>query len=320
MRDLSYSNGNPLNAIVGVSKEIRRIKEVIRRVAHGDFPVLLEGETGTGKELAARVIHALSDRNFMPFIPVNCSAIPRDLMESEFFGYKKGSFTGANSDYKGLFGAANKGVLFLDEIVEMPVSLQTKLLRAIEDREIKRIGDSKYTRVDVRILAATNQDVDEAIEKGKLRKDLYYRLACVRIKIPPLRDRLSDIPVLAKFFISRFNRKYKKRKEGVTKRALEAMMFYRWPGNVRELKNVIQKAYILSDRSYIDTKDLPPVLLNEERSETQPSSETIEDAEKKAILEALRAAGGNKTKAAKLLNIGRRTLYLKLQKYNLRVK
>jgi len=142
----------------------------------------------------------------------------------------------------------------------------------------------------------------------------------VRIKIPPLRDRLSDIPVLAKFFISCFNRKYKKRKEGVTKRALEAMMFYRWPGNVRELKNVIQKAYILSDRSCIDTRDLPPELLNEERSEIQPSSETIEDAEKKAILEALRAAGGNKTKAAKLLNIGRRTLYLKLQKYNLRVK
>lgn len=316
MRNFFEGCGDPLSAIVGESVGIKKVRSIVRQVACGDFPVLLEGETGTGKELVARVIHALSDRKDKPFIPVNCGAIPADLMESEFFGYRKGAYTGATGESHGLFGEADGGILFLDEIVEMPVQLQVKLLRAIEDSEIKRLGDTRYTRVDVRIIAATNKNVEEALKRGELRKDLYYRISCVRIKLSPLRERKDDIPLLVEHFIEKFNRKYDRKIKGLTARAMDSLLYYDWPGNVRELENVIKRAYALGKGDTIEIGDIPRYIWDGNEN-FPPDFLSVEEAEKKAILQALKASGGNKTRAAKLLGIGRKTLYDKMKKYGL---
>ncbi len=318
INDILSEFDNPLDAIVGRSEEIKYLKGTILMAARGDFPVLLEGETGTGKDLAARVLHFLSKRRDKPFIAVNCSAVPEELLESEFFGHKKGAFTGAVCDSQGLFAAANGGTLFLDEIVEMPARLQAKLLRAIESKEIRKLGDQKPRKVNVRIIAATNRSVEEALRCGSLRRDLFYRISCVHIKLPPLRERKSDIPLLVAYFIRNYSRAYGVPEKKITERAMNALLYYSWPGNIRELENVIQRAFALGSSGKIRIKDFPRYIWdgNERKNESVSS---VEDAERKLILDALRAAGGNKSKAARLLGIGRKALYRKLKKYGIQL-
>ncbi len=319
MRQVLIDCNDPLAAIVGDHPKIKKIKEIIKRIADEDFPVLLEGETGTGKELVARAIHALSSRSKGPFIPVNCGAIPEGLMESEFFGHRKGAFTGAITDHEGLFRAADGGTLFLDEITEMPPNIQVKLLRVLEHNEVRGIGELKPRKINVRIIAATNRKVSDALKDGSLRLDLYYRISYIHIQLPPLRERKEDIPLLVEHFILKFNRIYKKKIKGITNRALEALQYYHWPGNVRELENIIGRAFALGRGDVITVDDLPKEIWNGKETYKPEEILSVEEAEKNLIKKALLETGGNKTRAAKLLGIGRKTLYMKIKKYGIKV-
>ena len=319
MRENPLQVENPLDIIIGETPQIKKIKEIILKIADGDYPVLIEGESGTGKELVARAIHALSLRSKFPFIPINCGAIPEGIIESELFGHRKGAFTGAVYNYEGLFKAANGGTLFLDEIAEMPNYLQVKLLRVLQDLEIRALGDTKTTRVDVRIITATNSKVEESLKMGRLRYDLFYRISFVYIKLPPLRERREDIPLLVQHFIKKFNIRFKRKIKGITKDALDALFYYHWPGNVRELENFIGRAFALSSGNYITVQELPPAIWDGKATSAPEHILSVEEAERQLIKRALKEAGGNKTKAAKLLGIGRKTLYMKIKKYNLEV-
>jgi len=318
MRKVS-SEPDALKAIVGENPQIKKIKQMIIKVAKGDFPILIEGESGTGKELVARAIHALSPRRKAPFTAVNCGAIPESLMESELFGHKRGSFTGAIRDHEGLFRASHGGTLFLDEIVEMPPHIQVKLLRVLQDWEVRPLGDTKSEKVDVRVIAATNSSVEEALREGKLRYDLYYRLSFVYIKLPPLRDRIDDLPLLVEHLIQMYNRQFKRKIKGITPEALEVLSYHQWPGNVRELENIIGRAFALSQGDVITLSDLPPELRDGRELSPSEGIMSVKEAEKELIQRALEETRGNKSKAAKLLGIGRKTLYVKIKKYNIKL-
>jgi transcriptional regulator with GAF, ATPase, and Fis domain len=310
------SNNNKFNMkygdIIGSSPKMKEIFDKIDRVAPTDISVLITGETGTGKELVAQEIHKNSDRSDKPFIIVNCAAIPENLMESEFFGHKKGSFTSAINDSKGKFLSANHGTIFLDEIGEMPLNLQAKLLRVLQEKIVTPVGDTVEHYIDVRIIAATNKNLNEEVMKGKFREDLLYRLNVIQIEVPPLSERDDDIEILSRFFLNKFSEKYQKKVVGFTPKALEVMKKYSWSGNVRELENKIKKAVVLSDKIHITPELLG---ISDKASEAvKPLSIAKQEFQKEYILDALQKNNGNKAKTAKELEIDVRTIFRYLEK------
>ncbi len=304
--------------MVGQSKPIKQIAQRIRKIANIDVPVLISGESGTGKELVARAIHNASHRKGKPFIAVNTGAIAKDLIISELFGHEKGAFTGATEQRKGKFEEADGGTLFLDEVSTMPESTQIALLRVLETNRIERVGSSKSIDVDVRIVAATNVDLMELINQKKFREDLYYRLNVYRIDLPPLRKRKSDIPLLVRYFMQEFNKKYQTDVEAVDAKALEILQNYTWPGNIRELRNVVVHAMIQAKEKILP-KDLPPLILQPAAEEIRLKTGTsLPEIERVSIVQTLRMVGGNKMKAATILGISRKSLYNKLEEYNIK--
>jgi two-component system, NtrC family, response regulator HydG len=303
--------------ILGKSKPMQDVFDLIRRVADSPTNVLITGESGTGKELVAKAIHYNSERGKGPFVPVNCAAIPEALLESELFGHMKGSFTDAKSDKRGLFEEAGLGTLFLDEISELPTLLQAKLLRAIQEREIRRVGSTKALPIDVRIIAATNLNLEEEVKAKRFREDLYYRLNVIEIRMPPLRERRDDIPLLVDAFLRKCAEASHKEVKGMTEPALALLMDYAWPGNVRELENVIERAVTLARGEKIIPEDLPPAIqgsrgdrrvIDEAAERTLP----LHEVEREYIIRILDKTGGNKYQAAQVLGIDRKTLYRKL--------
>ncbi|WP_417874970.1 sigma-54-dependent transcriptional regulator [Xanthomarina gelatinilytica] len=298
--------------LIGNSEAINKVTEVIERVKNNKATVFISGESGTGKELVARSIHYMGQFARAPFIAVNCGAIPEHLLEAELFGYTKGAFTGANENRNGFFQAANKGTLFLDEIGNASMATQLRLLRVLQEKEVTRVGSQKTEKVDVRVIAATNIDLKELIEKGKFREDLYYRLTVVQITVPPLRERTEDIKLLSEKFLLKYGVEYKDRLISITPEALSVLERYSWPGNIRELENVLQQAVIMCDKQ-IEIKDLPEHLkyqINFSENETQLP---LREVEKQHILKVLAATNNNKTQAAKILQIDRKTLSEKIK-------
>jgi DNA-binding NtrC family response regulator len=306
--------------ILGRSKAIEEIRKTVKQVAPTKATVLIEGESGTGKELIALAIHGLSDRKDHPFVAVHCAALAEGLLESELFGHEKGAFTGAVKKRIGRFEMADTGTLFLDEISEMGAETQVKLLRVLQEQEFERVGGSETINIDVRLVAATNTELEALIGEGKFREDLYYRLNVVRLHVPPLRERSEDIPLLVKAFIAEFNVANKKSVEGLTAEAMDILLSYSWPGNVRELRNCIEGVVVLSRRRMIHPEDLP-IKIRQGDKKTYSEKEddaTLKGLERKTIEAALLKAGGNKTEAAKILGISRRTLHRKIKNYNLK--
>ena len=313
--------GSGFGDLIGDSKAMREIYSLIDSVARSDASVIITGESGTGKELAARTIHALSRRAACPFIAVNSSAIPENLIENELFGHEKGAFTGASGLQAGCFELANHGTLFLDEIAEMPPALQPKLLRVLEDRRVRRIGGAREFVFDVRVLAATNRDPRGAVEDGKLREDLFYRLNVFTLTLPPLRDRKSDIPLLVQSFIRHANAKHNSNIEACRSETLDLLKSYSWPGNVRELKNIVERAAILAGKAWIEPSHLPAYIQNAHREKTSPGfavteGVTVANAEMELILQTLRATGNNKAEAARRLGLDVKTIRNKLKTYS----
>lgn len=305
--------------IIGKAKSIQKAIDLARKVAATDTTVLLTGETGTGKEVFAQAIHRESNRSKQNFVAINCSAFSKELLESEMFGHKAGAFTGATKDQKGLFEEANNGTIFLDEIGEMAVDIQAKLLRVIETGEFLRVGESKSTKANVRIIAATNRDLQKEIEQGHFREDLFYRISVFQIHLPPLRERVMDIEPLTQHFLQSFAIKTNKRITSVSKEFLEALKLHHWNGNIRELKNAIERSVILSDGE-LSIESLPMELQNSSKSAKNGKSLSAFDlasAEKIHIQKVLNYANGNKTETAKLLNIALTTLYRKLDDYKI---
>ena len=305
--------------VVAESPQMKKILSVVARVAPTDAPVLITGESGTGKELVARLIHRASDRKNKPFIPINCAAIPETLLESELFGYEPGAFTGARRRQIGKLELAAGGTVFLDEIGDFPGALQAKLLRFLEDGSFYRLGGTQPVNPDVRIISATNRDIEKMVKSGEFREDLYYRLNLIRIHIPPLRERPEDLLALAKIFLQKFARKHKKPVRGFTDSARERLLRYPWYGNVRELKNALERAVILTRREYI-TEDLLPE--DEDLSSAKKTPQVVDlrplsEVEREHILRVLRYCGGNRTEAAKILGIHRNTLRNKLKEYGI---
>ena len=310
--------------IIGGSPIMQTVYEKIEAATTTNTTVLICGESGTGKELVAKAIHYNGLRSNHPFVPINCAAMPKDLIESELFGHKKGAFTGAATDSLGLFRAASGGTIFLDEILEMPYGTQAKLLRALQEKQIRPIGGTEEIPVDVRVLASTNQDVENAITDNKFRKDLYYRLSVIRIDMPPLRDRLKDIPALVSHFIGKFNGVFQRSLEGITPDAMEALLRSQWVGNVRELESVVENAFALGRSNEIQKSDLPAHIANQ----THPHATmalahgqnvpTLLEAERELLLQAIKLANGNKTHAAKILGVSRPRLYKMLQRHGVK--
>lgn len=306
--------------IIGKSKAMQRIMEIISKVAPTDSTVLLTGESGTGKELVAQAIHQLSPRKEKEFVAVDCNALVESLLESELFGHVKGSFTGAVSAKHGLFELANGGTFFFDEVGNLTLNTQSKLLRVIQEREVKPVGGNQRIRVDVRIIAATNQNLMEAIARKTFREDLFYRLSVVPIHLPPLREHKEDLPLLVQYFIQHYNRQRKKPIDGITPAALELLMKHNWPGNIRELENTIERAMILEEGEMITRQSLPwlfPTEPSEKSSSISRKLVSLEDVEREHIAFVLRQTDGHKSRAAKILGIDRKTLYQKVQKYHL---
>ena len=311
-----YSIGN----IIGISKEIKTVMDMIYRVAETDVTVLIEGESGVGKELVARAIHSESPRCNMPFIPINCGAVPETLLESELFGHVKGSFTGASFNRKGLFEEANKGTLLLDEIALAPTMTQIKLLRVLEERKIKRIGDNTPHEIDVRLIAATNKKLEAAVEDGSFREDLYYRLNVIVLTIPPLRERKEDILPLCEHFLSVYSKKNSKAVATISNEAMDLLVNYYWPGNVRELENTLEGAIVLTKDKKITPIDLPAHMRQKmERSfiNGKVNGKTLEDIEKDYIVHTLKNNAWNQAETSKKLGIGRNTLWRKMKRYNI---
>jgi two-component system response regulator AtoC len=313
--------------IIGRSEKIADVAQMVQRVAPTKTTVLLLGESGTGKELFARAIHNLSNRQSYPFVPINCAAIPRDLLESELFGHEKGSYTGADAKKLGKFELADKGTIFLDEVGDMDLTIQSKLLRAIEEGEIERIGAGKTIKVDVRIVAASNKDIEKAVEDKKFREDLYYRVNVFPIKIPPLRERRDDIPLLVEYFINKYCLEIKTSLKSVSKEALNMLINYHWKGNVRELENAIERAIILCDGDVINPEHF---VLNKQYGfgslkESTSIHGTLEDVAKEAlrtaetqrIVSALKETKGNKSKASEILRVSYKTLLTKIKEYGI---
>jgi two-component system response regulator HydG len=304
--------------IVAASKEMRKVLAKIDQVAPTDATVLIEGASGTGKELVARAIHRGSPRSNRPFIPINCSAFPNTLLESELFGYEKGAFTGADKGRKGLFEAAHTGTLFLDEIGDMPGPLQGKLLRVLQEGEVRRLGSTQPIRVNVRIVAATNKNIEQLVAQGILRNDLFYRLNVVRISIPPLRERPDDIIPLAQHFLEASMKRGKKEIRGFAPDAVKAMLAHPWPGNVRELENAVERGVIICREASMTAQDLSLGLIPPQAgSVSVVQGETLKELERGYILNALKRHGGNQAKAARELGIGRNTLWRRLKEYGL---
>jgi len=320
-KEFSFEN------IIAKSAKMLEIFETVKKVSEYKTTVLILGESGTGKELVARALHFNSIRRERPFITVNCGAIPENLLESELFGHVKGSFTGAHRNKKGLFEEANQGTLFLDEIGELPLLLQVKLLRALQEEEVRRVGDNSAIKVDVRIVAATIKDLTKEVEQGNFREDLFYRLNVLPVTLPPLRERKEDVPLLVDHFVKKYNRKLSVKIEGVAADALKLLMDYDWQGNVRELENTIERAVVLSNGPEIVAENLPPNirevshssgmrLLDEEYSIKKMSRMMEEEL----IVKALKKTKGNRTKAAKLLEISHRALLYKIKQFALEPK
>ncbi len=306
--------------LVGRSDKMRKLYEMIQVVSKNDANIIIEGETGTGKELVAKTIHNESSRANNIFLPVNCGALPESLLEAELFGHKKGAFTGAVEDREGCFETASEGTLFLDEIGEMPLSSQVKLLRVLQEKEVTRVGESRPRPVNVRVIAASNKNLLELVKANKFREDLYYRLHVVGLKVPPLRDRKEDIQDLIAHFISQFNTEYDKSIEGCSPKAMDIFLSYNWPGNVRQLEHAIEHAFAVtsSDRKVITPESLPPEITH---TQTEPlpalgkTSETVD--EKQQIKNALEQSNGNKAQAARILGISRAGLYKKMRRLDM---
>jgi len=305
--------------IIGKSTTMKQVFETIEQVAPSRANVLIYGESGTGKEVIADAIHHNSPRRDRSYVKVHCAALPETLLESELFGHEKGSFTGAIARKRGRFELANTGTIFLDEIGEINIQTQVKLLRVIQEREFERVGGEEPIKVDVRIISATNKSLKEEIEKGNFREDLYYRLDVVSIHVPPLRERTDDIPLMVHKFIEEVSAENNKEIEGITNGALQALMSYKWPGNVRELRNVIESIVVLTKSKVITEQELPSYILakDEKSSLRVPAGIDLAEAEKRFILFTLENTGGNKTKASEVLKIGRKTLHRKLAEYGL---
>jgi len=323
--------------IVADSAAMRDVLNFVRRVALSEATtVLIEGENGTGKDLIAKTLHYQSVRQAEPFIAINCAAIPETLLESELFGYEKGAFTDARAQKKGIFELADKGTLFLDEIGEIPLMLQAKLLRVLEEQTFRRLGGLKDINVDLRVLAATNKNLREAVKEGAFRQDLFFRLNVIHVVIPPLRERREDVPPLANFFVQHYNRKFKRQIQGVSPETMRLLVNYDWPGNVRELRNAIERSMILEDSSFITPASLTVTLSQEAETNIAAAASaggssaavfplripdeglSLEENERRLLVGALEKTGGNQTQAARLLRITRDTLRYKMKKFNLR--
>ncbi|MEJ5165685.1 MAG: sigma-54 dependent transcriptional regulator [Thermoanaerobaculia bacterium] len=309
---------SPFYGIVGESKPMKIVYNLILKSSKTDAPVLITGESGTGKELVARAIHYLSKRNHFPFLPVNCSAIPETLIESELFGYAKGAFTDAKNRRLGLFQSANGGTIFLDEISEISAQVQVKLLRVLQDGEVYMIGTRKAQNVDVRVISATNKDLSNLVENGFFRRDLFFRLNVIRIDIPPLRERGDDILLLIKHFSTKFAKEMGKEPPFFSEKVIEAFKSYSWPGNIRELENVLKMMIIMSDKNTIEVSDLPVNFKTSKIYQTFPL-QTLEEFEAKYIKYVLSHTKGNKSKAASILGLDRKTLRMKIKKYGIEI-
>ena len=312
----SEAAGLPPEDLIFAGQAMKEVRKLVHNVAATTANVLIYGESGTGKELVARTIHLLSPRNKAGFIPLNCAAIPENLLESELFGHEKGAFTGAVQARQGKFELARGGTIFLDEIGEMPLALQAKLLRVLQERVFERVGGTKEIRADVRVIAATNRNLQNEVAERRFREDLYYRLNVFPIHLPPLRERSDAIPVLAEYFIRRFSHQIGKKLKGMENDARDAMREYPWPGNVRELQNVIERAVILATDS-IRLDNLPKEILLRGSPENQQSRDVLKATEREIITKALHKHGGNRRLAAEELGISRRTLQYKLKEFGL---
>ncbi len=301
--------------LIGKSPSMQKIYDLVERISDTSANILISGESGTGKELVVKAIHYNGSRKNGPFIAVNCAAIPETLLESELFGYRKGAFTDAKTDKRGLVFEANEGTLFLDEITEMPYTLQAKLLRVIEERKVRPLGDTNSYPIDVRITSATNRDIKSLVKAGQFREDLYYRLKVIDIELPSLRERKEDIPLLVKHFLNKFNKELGKGVSGISEDALKVLLNYSWPGNVRELENVIQRAITLAQHEVILPEDLPSFEEWDENPFEKALREeyTLDRLEKEYIRKVLIKVGGNKSRASEILGLDRKTLYRKLE-------
>ncbi len=330
--DRGDSSDDARHELVGNSAPMQRLRGQVRKLARSQAPVFISGESGSGKEMVARLIHRLGPRAENPFVPVNCGAIPSELMESEFFGHRKGSFTGATTDREGLFQAANRGTLFLDEIADLPISMQVKLLRAIQEKSVRPVGSEKEIKVDVRILSATHKDLHTEVEGGRFRQDLFYRINVIQLDVPPLRERGSDILMLAEHFLDQLAGEWHVETPQLSPAARDALSQYRFPGNVRELENILERAVTLADDNRIGVEHLrlgeastearlPPLLPPEHERPAQQPNEALEDylqrIEKDMILKALHETRWNRTAAAKRLGMTFRSLRYRLQKLGL---
>jgi DNA-binding NtrC family response regulator len=307
--------------IIGRDPKMRQIHAVIRTAAPSEASVLIEGESGTGKELIAAAFHFQSPRAEFPLTRINCAAIPQELLESELFGYRKGAFTGADRDKRGLIEATAGGTLLLDEIAEMPLHLQTKLLRVLQERKLRRLGDEQEISVDFRLVSSTNRDTTEMIREGALRKDLYFRISTIKVKPPPLRERLDDVPLLANRFLEHYVEKYKKRIREITTPAFALLMRYDWPGNVRELESVIEHAVLFATEDKLTPESLPEHLHTSPQGEFRcviPPYFTMEQIEREAIAQTLERTGGNIKRTAEILKYHRPRLYRKMKTFGLR--
>jgi len=335
IKDITEEAAPQKREVIGDSPAMREVMSFVRRVAASEATtILLEGENGTGKDLIAKTLHYQSLRQAEPFIAINCAAIPETLLESELFGYEKGAFTDARAQKRGIFELADKGTLFLDEIGEIPLMLQAKLLRVLEEQSFRRLGGLKDIKLDLRVIAATNKNLREAVKEGAFRQDLYFRLNVIQIQIPALRERPEDILPLTRFFIEHYNRKFKRSIEGVSEDAARLLLMHDWPGNVRELRNAIERAMILEESALITTPSLPIAITRPEpgasipaglaMSTAAPAMEipsdglSLEDNERTLLARALEKTNGNQTQAARLLRITRDTLRYKMKKFNLR--
>lgn len=316
-----------MDEIVGKSPAIQEVIEMIRRVSQTDANVLITGESGTGKELVARAIHARSLRCLKSFIPIDCAALPENLLESELFGYEKGAFTGANTSKQGLFEAAHGGTLFLDEIGEVPLSMQVKLLRALQERQVRRLGSNKFISIDVRILSATNKELKKSASEGAFRDDLYYRLNVIHIHVPPLRERKGDIPILAMHFLNKIASAYKKSAENISPDAMELLENNTWPGNVRELQNVIERAVVLSEGGRIGIEELPkelymktPLVSTDNLPYKTAKDTWLASFERNYLAVLLKSTSGNISLAAKKAGIDRKTVHRLIKRYGIGIE
>jgi DNA-binding NtrC family response regulator len=307
--------------IIGKSKKMRELFELIEAVAESDANILIQGENGVGKELIANAIHVRSGRSKGPFIKINCAALPKELIESELFGYKKGAFTGATTDKVGLLELAAGGSLLLDEIGEMPLMLQTKLLRVLQEREYRPIGSDRLVKVDFRLICATNADPEAAIKDGRLREDLYFRINTVALRVPPLRERSEDLPLLCAHFLEKFNGRYQKNVQGISPAAYHLLIRFRWPGNVRELENAIERAVLVAKAADVQPQDLPDSIRGDGVAEdafTVPPHHTLAEIERMAVVQTLQRTNWNKQEAAQILGLYRPTLYSKIKKHDIK--